>query len=219
MPETIQVVIVDDPPLFRDGVAATLEAEADMTGIGQGTTAAAALRLAQDLLPDLLLLDLTMPGRGLLAAQRIAVGCPVVKIVILTVSETEEDILEALQAGARAYILKGGSARELVQILRSVSAGEPYVPPTLAASLVREMSRAAPASAPPPASLLDDLTDRERDILEHVAQGRSHKEIAQELALREKTVQHYMTNILQKLQVRNRVEAALLAQKAAQTPP
>jgi DNA-binding NarL/FixJ family response regulator len=219
MSETIQVVIVDDHPLFRDGVAATLEAEADMTVIGQGTTAADALRLAQDLLPDLILLDLNMPGRGLLAAQRIAVGCPVVKIVILTVSETEEDILEALKAGARAYILKGVSARELVHILRSVYAGETYVPPTLAASLLREMSRAAPASAPSPASLLDDLTDRERDILEHVAMGRSNKEIAQELALREKTVKHYMTNILQKLQVRNRVEAALLAQKAAQTPP
>ncbi|MGE3537180.1 MAG: response regulator [Candidatus Tectimicrobiota bacterium] len=218
MNDTIRVVIVDDHPLFRDGVAATLDAQADIEIVGQGTTATEALHLAQELLPDVILLDINMPGGGLQAAREIATGCPVVKIVMLTVSETEDDILAALKAGARAYILKGVSARELVAILRSVNAGETYVPPTLAASLLLEMRRTTPAQAPTPASLLEELTDRERDILEHLATGSSNKEIAQQLRLSEKTVKHYMTNILQKLQVRNRVEAALLAHKAGYTP-
>ena len=130
---------------------------------------------------------------------------------MLTASEAEEDVLAALKAGARGYILKGVSARELTKIVRDVYAGEAYVTPTLAASLLSEMKGdwrgQRPATNP-----LDELTDRERQILEKVASGLSNKEIAQQVFLTEKTVKHYMTNILQKLQVRNRVEAALLAQ-------
>lgn len=219
MSDTIRMVLVDDHPLFRAGVAATLEAQADLEVVGQGTTAAEALCLAQELLPDVIMLDINLPGGGLQAAQQIATVCPVVRIVMLTVSETEDDILEALKVGARAYILKGVSARELVQIVRSVYAGETYVPPQLAASLLLEMRRVPPIPAPAPTSLLDELTNRERDILEQLATGSSNKAIAQQLHLSEKTVKHYMTNILQKLQVRNRVEAALLAHKAGYTPP
>ncbi|HBY99652.1 MAG: response regulator transcription factor [Ardenticatenaceae bacterium] len=214
MSSKIHVVIVDDHPLFREGVAHTLQIDSDFEVVGQGASADDALGLARDLLPDLILLDITMPGGGVAAAQAIAAACPVTKIVMLTVSEEEDDVLAALKAGARAYILKGISARELVRVLRAVYAGDVYVTPTLAASLLLVMTSAATESRLP-AGPLDELTERERQILELVAAGHSNKEIGQQLSLSEKTVKHYMTNILQKLQVRNRVEAALLAQKAA----
>jgi two-component system nitrate/nitrite response regulator NarL len=174
------------------------------------------VRLAGELLPDVVLLDITLPGGGLNAACSITATSPVIKIIMLTASEAEEDVLAALKSGARGYILKGVSGRELVKIVRDVYAGEAYVTPSLAASLLSEMTALrgpAPASDP-----RDGLTERERGILEKVAAGLSNKEIASQLFLSEKTVKHYMTNILQKLHVRNRVEAALVAQKMGRPP-
>ncbi len=139
MSDKIQIVIVDDHPLFRDGVVQTLQAEPDIEIIGQATTAAEAVRLAGELLPDVILLDITIPGCGLNAARTITATSPVTKIIMLTASEAEEDVLAALKAGARGYILKGVSGRELVKIVRDVEAGEAYVTPTLAASLLSEM--------------------------------------------------------------------------------
>lgn len=212
MSDRIQVVIVDDHPLFREGVATTLSSSPDIEVVAQGASADYAVRLATDLLPDVILLDISMPGSGISAAAAIASACPVVRIVMLTVSEHEEDVLRSLKAGARGYILKGVTARELISTVRAVHSGESYVTPRLAASLLVELKGASDA-AEPASSPLDELTSRERQILELVATGRSNKEIARELELAEKTVKHYMTNILEKLQVRNRVEAALLAQK------
>ncbi len=135
MSERIQMVIVDDHPLLREGVAYTLRAEPNIDVVGEGETADDAIRLAHELLPDILLLDITMPGGGLNAVETIALACPVTKIVMLTVSEEEDDVLAALKAGAKAYILKGVAARELVSILCAVYAGEVWVTPKLAASL------------------------------------------------------------------------------------
>jgi len=216
MSDNIHIVIVDDHPLFREGVANTLRVERDIEIVGQGDSAEEAIRLACDLLPDIILLDIDIPGGGLQAAQTIAVACPVTKIVVLTVSDEEEHLVAALKAGARAYILKGVTARELVRILRAVAAGEAYVTPTLAASLLLELTGARPGSRLP-RSPLDELTERERQILEGVAAGLSNKAIGQQLYLSEQTVKHYMSNILQKLHVHNRVEAALLAQKSGRT--
>jgi DNA-binding NarL/FixJ family response regulator len=213
MTDCTQIIIVDDHPLFREGLAQTLQAEADIEVVAQATSASEAVRLTSEWLPDLVLLDITIPGGGLLAAQRIAATSPVTKIVMLTASEAEEDVLAALKAGARGYILKGVSGRDLVRIVRDVVAGESYVTPSLAASLLSDLETTRPG-ARPPSSPLDDLTDREHQILERVAAGLSNKEIGQQLALSDKTVKHYMTNILQKLHVRNRVEAALLAHGA-----
>lgn len=210
MSEPIRVVLVDDHPLLREGVAATLDADPAFTVVGQGASAGEALQLATSLLPDLMLLDLNMPGGGLNAARAVTQACPVTRLVMLTVSEDEADVLAALKAGARGFVLKGVSGRELRSILTAICAGEVYVTPGLAASMLRDLSTPRPATASP----LDDLTARERQILEGVAAGQSNKEIARGLDLTEKTVKHYMTNVLQKLQVRNRVEAALLAQKA-----
>lgn len=210
MSERTSVVIVDDHPLFRDGVVQTLSAYPDFEVIGEGSSAAEAINLCQDLLPDLLLLDISIPGGGLNAAREIANCCPVSNIVILTASEAEEDLLAAFKIGARGYVLKGVSARELIRILKAVSAGESYVTPNLAASLLSELSGVKRLSQKEE-NPLANLTERERQILELVARGHSNKEVGLELFLSEKTVKHHMTNILQKLQVRNRVEAVLLA--------
>jgi two-component system, NarL family, nitrate/nitrite response regulator NarL len=216
MSDKIQLVLIDDHPLFREGVAYTLRSEADIEVVGQGENAEEAIRLACNLLPDLILLDLGIPGGGLHAAQTIAAACPATKIVMLTASTEEDDLMAALKAGARGYILKGVGARELVGILRSVSTGAGYVTPSLAATLLTELTGNHPRPSSP-ANPLGELTEREHEILERVAAGLSNKEIGQQLHLSEKTVKHYMTNILQKLQVRNRVEAALLAQKENRT--
>jgi two-component system, NarL family, nitrate/nitrite response regulator NarL len=209
----IRVVIVDDHVLFRDGLATILDAQDDLEVVGQGGSAEDAIRLARDLLPEIILLDLDMPGGGLEAARVISMDCPVTRIVILTASEDDDHLIAALKTGTRAYVLKGVAARELLRILRSVAAGESYVPPALAARLLLELHEPGVASRSKNANPIDELTERERQILEGLAAGLSNKEIGLKLFLSEKTVKHYITNILQKLQVRNRVEAALLAQK------
>jgi two-component system nitrate/nitrite response regulator NarL len=212
MTDPVRVVIVDDHPLFREGVAATLVSQGDLEVVGEGASAADALALATTLLPDLMLLDLNLPGGGLSAARQVTSACPVTKIVMLTFSEEESDVLASLKAGARGYILKGVSGQELRRIVRGVQSGEVYITPTLAAGVLMEMAGTERPSQNP----LNDLTPRERQILEGVATGHSNKEIGRDLDISEKTVKHYMTNVLQKLQVRNRVEAALLAQRESQ---
>jgi DNA-binding NarL/FixJ family response regulator len=213
--EKLQIAIIDDHPLFREGVAQTLGRQPDIEVVAEGESAEDAVAIAGMRLPDIMLLDVSMPGGGVNAARQIAAAYPVVKIVMLTVSQDEEDITAALRAGARAYVLKGVAARELVDILRHVARGDVYVTPSLAAGLLYEMTN-APASRAQ-SSPLDELTDRERQILERVAVGDSNKEIGERLNLTEKTVKHHVSNILQKLQVRNRVEAALLARTGERT--
>ena len=214
MNDAIRIVVVDDHPLFRDGVVHTLRGAAGLEVVGEAQSADEAVRLAREHLPDIVLLDLNIPGGGLAAARAIAAACPVTKIIVLTVSENEDDLVAALKAGARAYVLKGIAGKELVNRVRAAHAGEVYVAPTLAASLLVEMTRAPRAENP-----LDELTEREREILELVASGATNREVGLRLYLAEKTIKHYMSNILQKLHVRSRVEAALLAQKAGLYEP
>jgi two-component system, NarL family, nitrate/nitrite response regulator NarL len=224
--ESLHIAIVDDHPLFREGVAHILEQQAGIEVVAQGASASDAIAIAERHLPDVMLLDVSMPGGGLAAIRHIATAWPVIRVIMLTVSEQEDDVTTALRAGARAYVLKGVSSRDLTRVVRAVAAGEVYVTPSLATSLLYDLSSgsggggsgggnggaaATSAGGGRPARLLDDLTDREREILEHVAEGDSNKEIAVRLQISEKTVKHHMTNILQKLQARNRVEAALIA--------
>ena len=210
--DKIRIAIVDDHSIFREGLLSVLETEPDIEIVGQGASAEDALRLARELLPDIIFLDISMPGGGLNAAQLIVENYPVVKIIILTGSEGESHVMTALKTGARAYVLKGVAARELVNILHAVQSGEIYVTPTLAASLLSEMST-GPRSEPS-AGAFEKLTEREHEILSLIAAGTSNKEIGLQLHLTEKTVKHYVTNILQKLQVHNRVQAAILALKS-----
>ena len=211
MTNKVRVVLADDHPLFREGVARTLVADPDFDIVGEGTDADEAVKLATDLLPDIIILDISMPGSGIEAARKVASVCPVVKIIMLTVSEHDDDVTSALQAGARGYILKGIGGEELINIVKAVHHGESYVSPDLAARLLTAMKDSGRSGIQ--RDPLSELTAREEQILKGVARGLSNKEIGRELELQEKTVKHYMTNILQKLQVRNRVEAALMAKE------
>lgn len=216
MPETpptpVRILIADDHPLYRDGVARTLAETGRFAIVAQCGTADDAVAETRRTRPDLALLDISMPGGGIAAAARIAAEAPGTRILMLTASEAEDDVMEALKAGAAGYVLKGVGGRDLARILEEVASGGTWVPPALAARLLAVL-RAPRKRAPGPADLIEDLTKREEDILRLVAQGLSNKEVARRLDLQEKTVKHYMTNILQKLQVRNRTEAALLARE------
>jgi len=205
MSEPIRILLADDHPLFREGVAASLAA-ADFAVIAQAGSGEAAVELAFDLHPDMVLLDVNMPGMGgIAAAARIAAALPAMRIMMLTVSENSESLLAALKAGAHGYVLKGVSASELRSIVRNVAAGEAYVTPALAAELLTEFSR------PRTPDSFATLTVRETDVLDLLSQGLTNREIGDRLHLAEKTVKHHMTVILQKLHVRTRTEAALLA--------
>jgi DNA-binding NarL/FixJ family response regulator len=210
--KSIRVAVVDDHPLYREGVVSTLKAQPDIKIVGEGASLQEALSIMENTLPDVLLLDVRMPGGGLECARSVAENFPVTKIVMLTVSEDEEDVLKAFQVGARAYVLKGVAGGELLHVIRSVESGEVYVTPSLASRVLAEMTGIGAGDAEPTG--IDALTKREREILERVATGDSNKEIAYDLNISEKTVKHYMTNIMQKLQARNRVEAAILAHDA-----
>lgn len=210
MNQPMRVVIVDDHPLFREGLSHILVAEPDITVVAEGDSAEAALRLLDLHKPDLLLLDLDMPGGGLSVIARAATISPDSRVVVLTASSEEESAIAAFRAGVRGYILKGVSSRELVGILRSIRDGKGYVPPGLGAVLISGLAAPQPAV---PLSPLGELTPREQQILLQIAAGLSNKEIGSAFNLTEKTVKYYVSNIFLKLQVRNRVEAALLAQK------
>lgn len=211
MADPIRVAVIDDHPLFREGVAHTIQRSGTLQVIGEGATADDAVRIAKAELPDIVLLDVNMPGGGVEAARAISNVCPVVKIIMLTVSESEEHVHQAMEAGVRGYVLKGTSGLELINTLRAVARGEYYVTPRLAARILALSKRSTKGSDPEDS--FPDLTKREEQILDRVARGLTNKEIAKDLQISEKTVKHYMTNIMQKLQVRNRVEAALVFKK------
>lgn len=213
MIEKIRVAVVDDHPLFREGVAHTLSNAPDIEVVGTGSSGKDALRLAQDLLPDLMLLDVNMPGGGIDAVRSITQTCPVVKLIMLSVSENLDHVSDALQAGAKGYILKQVSGSDLVNTVRGVQAGDSYVTPALAARLLSQ-ARRWNESEQLAEDQLSSLTAREEEILAHVSTGLTNKEIARNLHLSDKTVKRYMTNIMQKLHVRNRVEAVLARRKA-----
>lgn len=208
MNDPIGVIVVDDHPLFRKGVVHALAAEPGIAVVGEAASGEEALALARERLPDVVLLDVSMPGwDGLVTAERIATACPATAIVVLTASEDEDKLLGAFKAGARAYVLKGVSVEELVRVIRGAVAGEAYVSPGLAAGMLALLTR---GPAPDP---LQELTEREREILGLIGRGLTNRIIGERLGLTEKTIKHYVTNILQKLQVRSRVEAALFAAK------
>jgi len=206
-----RVVLADDHPIFRDGLIRSLEESGEFAVVGAASSADEAVALAARHAPDLVLLDISMPGGGIAAAQRIGKAAPAARIAMLTVSEDDQDLAAALRAGAIGYVLKGISARELVRILAGVARGEAHVSPALAARVLSDM-QAQPKRLP--RRPIDALTRREEDILRRVARGLSNREVAEALSIQEKTVKHYMTSILEKLQARNRVEAALIARDA-----
>jgi len=210
MQRKIRVGVVDDHPLYRDGVIFALESETDMEIVAQGETAGDAYQIALNQSPDVLLLDMSMPGGGINAVAKIALRCPSTKTLILTVVDDEDEVRSVLRKGARGYLLKGTSSSELANAIRIVSRGQSYVSPSFAARLI--MSRGAEESEPKDAtSRFPELSEREGQILLLIHRGLSNRLIGSELGLTEKTVKGYVTSIMEKLHVRNRVEAAMIA--------
>lgn len=213
MTDSIDILVVDDHPLFRQGVVHSLEMDPGFKVVGETASGEEALGLARSLLPDVVLLDVSMPGwNGIVTAEKIAMACPATAIVMLTGSDDKDKLLAAFKAGARGYVLKGVSAKELAGVVRSAVAGEVYVSPSIAAEMLVSLTR---GTAPDP---LQELTAREREILALIGTGLTNREIGEHIFLSEKTIKHYVTNILQKLQVRSRVEAALVANRQSQKP-
>jgi DNA-binding NarL/FixJ family response regulator len=208
--EQIRVVIADDHPLYREGVARSLSDDAAISVVGQAPDAEAAAEMVARLTPDVVLLDISMPkGGGIAALRAIMARDSPPRVAMLTVSEEDDDVMQALRAGAVGYILKGVGSRELVSLVKDVARGQSYVSPSLAAKILNAMR--SDGNAKRATNPIDDLSKREEDILKLVAEGKSNKEVGRALNLQEKTVKHYMTSILQKLHARNRVEAAMMA--------
>ena len=208
MSDRISIVVVDDHPLFRQGVVAALQQEPDFQVVGETDSGEQALQLARTLMPQVMLLDVSMTGwNGIQTAEKVSIACPATAIVMLTVSDDKDRLLAAFKAGARAYVLKGVSAHELARVVRAAAAGEVYVSQSLAGEMLVSLTQ---GKAPDP---LQELTSREREILALIGNGYTNRAIGEKIFLSEQTIKHYVTNILQKLQVRSRVEAALLANK------
>ncbi|GMB83464.1 response regulator transcription factor [Shinella zoogloeoides] len=207
----IRIAIVDDHPIFREGVASCLDDIGGFDLVGEGNCRDDAVLLAERAEPDVMLLDISMPGGGLDAVRRIMERRSAQKIVMLTVSEDNADVAAALKCGARGYVLKGVGSRTLADVLRLVHAGEMYLSPVLSAQMVASMLHREEEDAGP---RIDVLTPREREVLRLVAAGLSNKRIGRELNLHEKTVKHHMTRIFAKLGVSNRTEAAMALRDA-----
>ena len=211
----IRVAVVDDHPILLSGLVHVFDREDDFEVVGQGACADDAVTIAETLLPDLIFLDISMPGGGIEAARAISRSCPAVRIVILTAHEGEQHVIKALNNGASGYLLKGVSSQELISMARAVHRGECYVSPSLAARLLgTRQKQVEPAQH---ITRFVNLTEREQQILECVSYGMSNKDIGARVGLTEKTVKHHMTNILQKLHARNRVEAAVMARACMKT--
>jgi len=202
----IRIAVVDDHPLFREGVTRSLSEIGSFEVVGEGSSSEEAIRIVEERRPDILLMDISMPGGGLNALHAILERLPEQKVIMLTVSEASDDVIGALRAGAKGYVLKGVGSRTLAEAVRMVAAGQSYVSPTLSARLIGDLSTGNPHSGPDPIS---ELTDREFQILKLVAGGLSNKRVALQLDLQEKTIKHHLTRIFAKLGVSNRTEAAL----------
>lgn len=201
MDSIIRIGIVDDHPLLREGVANTLKRRPDLKVVEQGASAEDALAIAVRLLPDILLMDVNMPGDSIAVLHSISQQAPEVKVVMLTVSESTEDAYAALGAGAKGYVLKGVSGPDLVQAIRTVAQGRIYITPELESRLLSNFKKHETEARH------FELTHREEQVFREVAKGLTNKEVARRLEISEKTVKHYMTCVMRKLNVRNRVEA------------
>jgi len=206
------VLLADDHTLFREGLASILNAQADFEVVGEADDGLEALVKARELVPDLILMDIGMPGcDGLEATRRIKQELPAVTIVMLTVHDEEEKLFEAIKSGAQGYLLKNIRSREMVTLLRGAVRGEAAITPTLAGRMLEEfrrLSRMVPLDADAEPVI---LTQREQEVLSLVAEGRTDKEIADALVISLYTVKNHMRNILAKLHVSSRHEAARYA--------
>jgi DNA-binding NarL/FixJ family response regulator len=214
MADPICVLLVDDQKLMREGLRILLELEPDLQVVGEAEDGEAALVAYQTHQPDVVLMDVRMPGMdGVEATWRLRERWPQARIIILTTFNDDEYVFEGLRAGALGYLLKDISGADLAQAIRTVAAGGALVEPSVAQKVLAEFARLLPPARPPHEGLPEPLTEREQEILRLLTRGLSNREIGMRLSLAEGTVKNYVTQILQKLGVRDRTQAALRARE------
>jgi len=210
--EPLRVLIADDHPLFRHGLSTLLSAAPDFEVVGEATTGEEVMTQAATLQPDVILMDIQMPGvNGIEATRRILHTSPHIRILIITMFEDDASVFTAMRAGARGYILKDAQKAELLQAIRAVGRGEAIFSPAIATRLIDFFAAARPVASP---QAFPELTEREREILTLIAQGNNNTEIANRLVLSPNTVRNYVSNVFSKLQVADRAHAILRAREA-----
>jgi DNA-binding NarL/FixJ family response regulator len=210
--EPIRVLIADDHPVYRGGLRTLLAAAPDLTLVGEAVTGDEAVALAAELQPDVILMDLKMPGlSGIDATRQVVHASPHIRILVVTMFEDDHLVFTALRAGARGYVLKDGDEDEILRATRAVARGEAIFSPAIAQRLIDYFAQPWPTV---PAHVFPELTEREREILNLIAHGRTNADIAERLFLSRKTVANHVSNIFAKLQVADRAEAIIRAREA-----
>jgi len=213
-PDPIRALIVDDHALFRRGLEMVLAAEDDIELVGEASDGAEAVEKAAESLPDVVLMDIRMPkSSGIEACRAMKEAAPSSKIVMLTISDEEEDLFEAIRAGASGYLLKDIPLDEVAEVVRAVYGGQSLINPSMAGKLLTEFATLAKRDDEERAQQVPapKLTDREMQVLKLVARGMNNRDIAKELFISENTVKNHVRNILEKLQIHSRMEAVMIA--------
>ena len=208
--EELRVLLVDDHDLFRTGLRTLLEDEG-LQVVGEAENGQVALRLVGELAPDVVIMDLNMPGlTGVETTRRITGASPLTRVLVLTISVEDNDVMNAVMAGACGYLLKDSSIHQLIAGIRAAARGESLISPQIAAKLLQRL-RAQTTDTDAAATILAELSDRELEVLRLIANGKDNAEIARQLFISPKTVKNHISNILMKLQIENRIQAAVYA--------
>jgi DNA-binding NarL/FixJ family response regulator len=208
--DELRVLLVDDHDLFRAGLRNLLE-EQGVNVVGEAENGETAIRLTSDLTPDVVIMDLNMPGAGgVETTRRLSSLAPLSRVVVLTISADDDDVMNAVMAGACGYLLKDSSIQELIAGIRAASEGESLISPQIAAKVLQRL-RAQSKDADAAETIRAELSDRELQVLKLISNGKDNAQIARELFISPKTVKNHISNILMKLQIENRIQAAVYA--------
>jgi DNA-binding NarL/FixJ family response regulator len=208
--DEVRVVVVDDHDLFRTGLKSLLE-EQGVNVVGEAPNGQTAIKLASELAPDVVVMDLNMPGlTGVETTRKLSGVAPLTRVVVLTISADDEDVMDAVMAGACGYLLKDSSIQDLIVGIRAAAAGESLISPQIAAKVLRRL-RSQSSNEDAAETIRAELSDREIEVLKLIANGKDNAQIARELFISPKTVKNHISNILMKLQIDNRIQAAVYA--------
>jgi DNA-binding NarL/FixJ family response regulator len=215
----IRILLVDDQTLVRQGIQTLLDLEEDLTVVGAAANGQQALELAEQLQPDVVLMDIRMPVMdGVAATREITRRWPQISVIILTTFDDDEYVIEGLKAGARGYMLKDADSHEIVEAVRIVARGDALIQPSITRKVLAEFTRLAGGHTPATSPLTEPLTEREMDVLHGIAAGKSNREIADQLCISEGTVKNHVSSLLAKLDVRDRTQAIIRARELRLIP-